>query len=478
MNLGRVSCFGAKCCRSWSRGALFCSRVASKNILISMSLCSKPEFIDLTHSSSPSSGEADLTLDFFPSSGDSTDAKGRTKHSSRAMDHKANATDGEDSLCGSKRRKLNSDSLAVTQTSKPSSNGSGSTSTTQDLPECIFAADCYRKNPKHFAKYSHPEKSSSFDFFSSGYTFFRNKLQVLERSNSDLNGTDHSPSLSFCDLFRGRNCSHALITTYNVDLEWMLELPVGWEKIKTTLVHDDRIPSSLQLPNNWTIRRAPLPIPFGTHHSKAFFLFFDDRLRIAISTANLLAMDYRRKDQGIWVQDFPLRSSEGTRSSTKKPAPLSSEWLAADFLSTLSDYLTRIGLDDWNFQLAKYDFSDVRVVLIPSVPGYHRGALRDRYGHMKLRWVLSKAHLPDPSALNWSVLCQFTSFGSIQENWLTNELLQSFLSSPATFSRLRESRPPEEQIKFIWPSVEFVRNSIDGYAAGGNSVTTMLPDSL
>lgn len=62
------------------------------------------------------------------------------------------------------------------------------------------------------------------------------------------------------------------------------------------------------MPKNWTLHAPPLPIQFGTHHSKFFILGNKDYVRIAIHTANLIQVDWENKTQGLWKQDFPRKT--------------------------------------------------------------------------------------------------------------------------------------------------------------------------
>lgn len=53
------------------------------------------------------------------------------------------------------------------------------------------------------------------------------------------------------------------------------------------------------------IHAPPLPIPYGTHHSKAFLLEYEGGMRLIVHTANLIYPDNNNKTQGLWFQDFP-----------------------------------------------------------------------------------------------------------------------------------------------------------------------------
>lgn len=51
-----------------------------------------------------------------------------------------------------------------------------------------------------------------------------------------------------------------------------------------------------------TVHMPPLPITFGTHHSKAFILSYAGGLRVIIHTANLIHNDNNTKSQSLWYQ--------------------------------------------------------------------------------------------------------------------------------------------------------------------------------
>ena len=57
------------------------------------------------------------------------------------------------------------------------------------------------------------------------------------------------------------------------------------------------------------VHAPPLPIPWGTHHSKFFLFLTPSTCRVVIHTANLISCDCNSKNQAVWVQDFPIRST-------------------------------------------------------------------------------------------------------------------------------------------------------------------------
>ena len=55
------------------------------------------------------------------------------------------------------------------------------------------------------------------------------------------------------------------------------------------------------------LHAPPLPVQFGTYHSKAFVMEYETGLRVVVHTANLIYVDCNNKSQGLWYQDFPLK---------------------------------------------------------------------------------------------------------------------------------------------------------------------------
>lgn len=95
------------------------------------------------------------------------------------------------------------------------------------------------------------------------------------------------------------------------------------------------------------VKKAWVKIDYGVHHGKMMLLFYPKFLRVIISTANLLHMDYHRKTQGIWYQDFPPK-----KGNTKQ---------TCDFEVTLVDYLQKLQIPTG--EVLKYDFTSAKVIV-------------------------------------------------------------------------------------------------------------------
>jgi len=88
---------------------------------------------------------------------------------------------------------------------------------------------------------------------------------------------------------------------------------------------------------------------------------------------------------------------------------------------------------------------------VSSVPGYHSGQRLHTFGHMKMRSLLLSPDYKDGT----QAVCQVSSIGSLTEPWLTSELAESFNTlGPG--------------LVVPWPTVDQVRNSLEGWSAGGS----------
>lgn len=171
--------------------------------------------------------------------------------------------------------------------------------------------------------------------------------------------------------------TECLMTTYEIETEWLFAtLPfLGKGDIPLSLVHGSD--ESVAVPRrysaeNVTISCPRMPIPYGVNHGKLFLVYLKSGLlRFCVTTANLIEMDWTRKTQGVWMQEFPRKAPECVES--------------CDFEDTLVDYIERVAGRHHCGRIREYDFSGANAVLVTSVPGYHNGRFLNSYGHMKIR---------------------------------------------------------------------------------------------
>ncbi|KAF7487988.1 Tyrosyl-DNA phosphodiesterase 1 [Sarcoptes scabiei] len=178
-------------------------------------------------------------------------------------------------------------------------------------------------------------------------------------------------------------------------------------------------------------------------------------LRIIILTANLIENDWAFKTQGVWISPILKFNNQANDSITN---------FKSDIIQYLSFYRNP-KINYWIEKLKKCDCSKINVYLIGSVPGRHKGDDRSLYGHLKLRKILKTSpYGPKKETVDWNVVAQFSSIGSLgpkPDKWLTSQFLCSL--STVNSDEISFLKP---NLQCIYPSVENVRLSLEGYYAG------------
>jgi tyrosyl-DNA phosphodiesterase-1 len=158
----------------------------------------------------------------------------------------------------------------------------------------------------------------------------------------------------------------------------------------------------------------PLPMQYGSHHSKFFLLFYERGMRVVVTSANFIEPDVNRKTQSVWWQDFPRRWPQtdaqkeaarggkhlgarvfGLEGAEPLPAPRGDDeggWerlLRQYLFAALSPHPPL--REEVALLLHEHDFSSARAHLIASIPGTHQGigAMR-RWGLVRVRDALQR----------------------------------------------------------------------------------------
>ncbi|KAG0470915.1 hypothetical protein HPP92_017615 [Vanilla planifolia] len=189
-------------------------------------------------------------------------------------------------------------------------------------------------------------------------------------------------------------------------------------------------------------------------------LVYPTGVRIIVHTANLIHVDWNNKTQGLWFQDFPWKDVKNLSDSSS-------------FERDLLEYLHNLKMPDLIVNLPKlgnvnicasffkkFDYSSAVVRLIASVPGYHSGSNLKKWGHMKVRSVLEECVF-DKEFCKSPLVYQFSSLGSLDEKWMSEFGASMSSGILDDKSQLSTGKP-----LIIWPTVEDVRCSLEGYAAG------------
>jgi hypothetical protein len=268
---------------------------------------------------------------------------------------------------------------------------------------------------------------------------------------------------------------------YMFDLMWMLEqYPPKYRTLPLMLVHggkNEELMSQLDDPHaerykNISYFQAPNIGQYGTHHTKMMLLFYTTGMRVVISTANNIYQDWTYKTQGVWVSDFlPRKDMNVARIPDAGAPPREGTGFAYDLWNFLCTYGVKIQVNGASMkvireQVIAHDFSSIRVRLVASVPGTHSNtAVRPAWGHMKLREHLMQCIKPQHGSQG-QLICQFSSIGHLGKDragWFGGEFARALRSKQDTAtSHIMPVAPPV----VVFPSVENVRTSGEGYSAG------------
>ncbi|KAF0688610.1 Aste57867_19783 [Aphanomyces stellatus] len=271
-------------------------------------------------------------------------------------------------------------------------------------------------------------------------------------------------SRSLASLLDG-DFTHAILTNYKVDVPWLFAQCARLARVPVLLVHGSH-PSSIQdackAYTNVTPIAPPLPIPYGTHHTKMMILFHPTFVRVAIFTANFVAGDWNYKTQGLWTQDFPAVIATAIR-----PCAFHSDLL--DYMTALGPPVARLCTE----KFPRYDFTSAKVSLVASVPGvYHGKAAMEKYGHLRMKRCvlpnLFEVQYRPKNPTTHPLVCQYSSLGSLDEKWL----VEFYASMTGQGTSSVASPIPTGKLHLVWPSVADVvrlhlsQNSNEGWDAG------------
>ncbi|XP_051833376.1 tyrosyl-DNA phosphodiesterase 1 isoform X2 [Antechinus flavipes] len=262
---------------------------------------------------------------------------------------------------------------------------------------------------------------------------------------------------------------------YCFEVDWLVrQYPLEFRKKPILLVHGDKREAKARLQEkakpyeNISLCQAKLDIAFGTHHTKMMLLLYEEGLRVVIHTSNLIQADWHQKTQGIWLSPLYPRLPCGTTSTYGE----SSTNFKSDLISYLMAY-NAPPLKEWIDIIQKHDLSETRVYLIGSTPGRFQGKHIEDWGHFRLRKLLKEHTSLIPEQQSWPIVGQFSSIGSLgadESKWLCSEFKDSLVILGNHGKNQGQHNVP---LHLIYPTVENVRNSLEGYPAGGS-----LPYSL
>ncbi|XP_077179567.1 tyrosyl-DNA phosphodiesterase 1 [Paroedura picta] len=257
---------------------------------------------------------------------------------------------------------------------------------------------------------------------------------------------------------------------YCIDVEWLInQYPKEFRDKPLLIVHGEKRESKADLLDqakpykNVCLCQAKLDIAFGTHHTKMMLLCYEEGLRVVIHTSNLIKEDWYQKTQGIWLSPLYPKLPPGTLGSAGE----SRTNFKSDLITYLMSYKSPT-LNEWADVIKQHDLSETRVYLVGSTPGRYQNNEKEKWGHLRLRKLLKDHAMQVPDEDSWPVVGQFSSIGSMgadQSKWLCSEFRQSLVTLGNSVKSLTNQEVP---INLIYPTVDNVRQSLEGYPAGGS----------
>nr|XP_023684518.1 tyrosyl-DNA phosphodiesterase 1 isoform X1 [Paramormyrops kingsleyae] len=316
----------------------------------------------------------------------------------------------------------------------------------------------YKEEPEEFYETSLPPSDEIF-------RFYLNKVSGVEKKYNT--GALHIRDI-LSPLFG--TLKESVQFNYCFDIGWMVQqYPPEFRDKPLMIVHGEKRESKARLIQQAQpyghIRfcQAKLDIAFGTHHTKMMLLWYEEGFRVVILTSNMIPHDWYQKTQGLWLSPLYPRLPEGSPSSAGE----SPTGFKRDLLDYLRSYRSP-ELEEWTQRIQEHDLSDTRIYLVGSTPGRYLGADMDRWGHLRLRKLLSEHTRPVQSEEPWPVVGQFSSIGSLgadETKWLAAEFQQTLTTLGKGGKALGSRNAP---MHLVYPSVDNVRTSLEGYPAGGS----------
>ncbi|XP_023637563.1 uncharacterized protein LOC17883404 isoform X1 [Capsella rubella] len=238
------------------------------------------------------------------------------------------------------------------------------------------------------------EKSYQCSLQAPGKNFYLNRLQYIEQSSTGCQRVVSLPEL----LHPVESISQIFIATFTSDILWFLtccEIPshlpvtIACHNAERCWSSHSDARTTVPLPNypNVTMVFPPFPeeIAFGKdrkncgiacHHPKLFILQREDSIRVIITSANLVARQWKDVTNTVWWQDFPRRADPDILSlfgPCRRKTNISSR---SDFSAQLAGFAASLLIDvpsqaHWIFEFMKYNFEHSAGHLVASVPGIH-----------------------------------------------------------------------------------------------------------
>ncbi|ANB11805.1 tyrosyl-DNA phosphodiesterase 1 [Sugiyamaella lignohabitans] len=224
---------------------------------------------------------------------------------------------------------------------------------------------------------------------------------------------------------------------------------------------------------NITIDGETLMNAYATHHTKMMVLFFktkdgEEEAQVVIHTANLIEFDWSNMTQGVWKSPRLKLKSRG--ESTNSDSSSVGIKFGNDFLKYLRKYRNKSAKLAAEM-ISKYDFSPVEAIFVASAPGNYNTNDPEygQWGIVKLQKEIakfSKSSENGTESRTGYVVAQVSSIATLgaTDSYL-GPIVTNALNGRPFFDKVTEKTSP---LKLIFPSVEDVADSLEGYVSGSS----------
>ncbi|KAI6046605.1 tyrosyl-DNA phosphodiesterase-domain-containing protein [Pisolithus marmoratus] len=295
---------------------------------------------------------------------------------------------------------------------------------------------------------------------------------------------DDKPAFRLTEVLGHKSqITFAIISSYSTSVSWIYEFFDPCTPVIMVAQPDSSGQACIKniLPN-WVMTVPFLRNGHGCQHMKFMLIFYETgRLRVVISTANLIDYDWRDIENAVWLQDIPPRLQPGSHDpkiTDDFPSIMQHVLHAVNVRDALTNMLTHehpnLPLQSIGDLCSKWDWSKVKVKLIPSIAGKHEGWPRVvQSGHPRLMKALRDLGLrtgKGKAAKALAIECQGSSIGTYSTQWLNEfyysargESAEDWLDEPKT----RRTKLPWPPVKILFPSLRTVKGTVLGEPGGG-----------
>ncbi|KAF5352877.1 hypothetical protein D9757_012107 [Collybiopsis confluens] len=296
---------------------------------------------------------------------------------------------------------------------------------------------------------------------------------------------DKKPTFRLSEILGDELC-FAIISTFSEQNSWIYSFFPSVPVILVASPGEDGRAGVKNIFPKW-IRTAPtLPNGMGCMHMKFMLLFYKTgRLRVVVSTANLIEYDWRDIENAVWLQDIlPLsRKTTFDERHNESFQYVMKRVLDGVNVKTALNIMLKQGHPDLPIQSTQelctsFDWSRVKAHLVPSFAGKGWPKVLQN-GHPRLMKAVRNMGLrtgKGPNAKKVQLEYQGSSLGQYTTQWM-NEFYHSVRGESAedwldTPKARRAKLPYPTDVKVVFPSFLTVRGSQYGEAGGSNIFCT------